>query len=534
MFERFRAFFRRSPEAAALPSVAVSSLLGASYRHAYDDGSKFAGGFGETILYTADYWTLRARSSQLFETNLYARGLLRRLVTNEINTGLHLESSPEELILGVEEDSLSDWSENIENRFHIWEKEPRLCDHAERATFGAIQAQARLEALIAGDVLVVLLQDPVTQLPRVHLVNGAAVQAPIDAKPSVGNRIVHGVELDARERHVAYWVVQKDGTSARMPAFGEKTGRRVAWLMYGTDKRLDDVRGKPILALVLQSLREIDRYRDSVQRKAVINSMVAMFIKKEQDRPGSNPLGAMGATLRGLEGTVEPDGKKRSFQVVEQIPGVVIDELQFGETPHAHPSTGTDEKFGTFEEAIIQAVAWANETPPEILRLAFSSNYSASQAAINEFKMYLNVARTRFGDAFCHPIFVEWLLSETLTQKIQVPGLLDAWRDPAQYDVYGAWTSADWSGHIKPAVDLSKLVKGYAEMIALGMITRDRASRELTGTKFTKNAKKLRRENELIAHANEPLKVLEAPPSAPPPPDPPEDADEDDEIKKAS
>jgi hypothetical protein len=54
----------------------------APFRYSFDDGSKFAGGFGVTELLLADYWTLRQRSSQLFEQNLYARGLIRRLVTN--------------------------------------------------------------------------------------------------------------------------------------------------------------------------------------------------------------------------------------------------------------------------------------------------------------------------------------------------------------------------------------------------------------------------------------------------------------------
>ena len=58
------------------------------------DGGKFLGGFGETQIQQLDYWTLRARSAQLFNENLYAKGLVRRLITNEINTGLTPEASP--------------------------------------------------------------------------------------------------------------------------------------------------------------------------------------------------------------------------------------------------------------------------------------------------------------------------------------------------------------------------------------------------------------------------------------------------------
>lgn len=486
----------------------VSNLPG--YQPHWQTGDKFQGGFGETQLLTADYWTLRARSRQLFKTNLYARGLIRRLVNNEINTGLHLESVPEEKILGLEEDALAPWSEDVESRFELWGKDPWLCDHMEQQTFGGLQAQARMEALIEGDVLVVLKQHQVTQLPRVQLVCGGSVQTPMGYSLRPGHKIVHGVELDTMGRHTAYWVTQPDGTSKRLPAYGEKSGRRLAWLLYGTEKKLDEVRGEPILSLVLQSLREIDRYRDATQRKAVINSMLAMFIKKTEAKMGTRPITG-GAVRRNAESPQEGGTGARRFHTAELIPGLVLDELQQGEEPHGFAPNGTDEKFGDFEDAIITAIAWAHEIPPEILKLSFGSNYSASQAAINEFKMYLNRVRTTFGDCFCHLVYVEWLIAQALQGKIRAQELIASWRDATQYDIFGAWTNSDWAGHIKPAVDLSKLVRGYNEMVAAGFITRDRASRELTGTKYSKNVQKLRIENEHLAEANKSL----APPAPP-------------------
>lgn len=529
------------------PTISVTSLGPAAQpvRAAYHDGTKFPGGYGPTQLLMTDYWTLRARSIELFETNLYARGLIRRFVTNVINTGLHLESVPEEGLLGLEEDSLSDWSELVENRFRIWEQAASLCDMREQRTFGTLQAAAYREALVAGDVLVVLRQDPRTGLPKVQLIGGGAVQTPLN-QPALlpnGNRIAHGVELDKFDRHIAYWVRRRVPGSAyrwdskRLPAWGEKSGRRLAWLVYGTDKRLDDVRGKPILSLILQSLKEIDRYRDSVQRKAVINSMLAMFIKKTEEKPGTRPLTG-GAVRRDTVIAQESDGTTRTFATAELIPGLVMDELQHGEEPHAFQTQGTIENFGDFEESIVQSFAWATETPPEILRLAFSNNYSASQAAINEYKMFLNRERTQWGNEFCSPLYSEWLVSEVLSQRIAAPGLLEAWRDPGQYDVYGAWIASDWAGQIKPAVDLSKLVRGYKEMVNEGFITRDRAARELTGMKYSKVAKRLRIENAQLREALEALGLTAAPsPSqtaAPPPPDEGDVDEEDAKNRKAA
>ena len=500
----------------AIPIISVDNLppasawagqtAGANWEASIWDGGKFAGGLGPAQLFQADYWTLRLRSSQLFTENLYARGLIRRLITNEINTGLTPESCPDEDIIGVPEGSLADWTETTENRFLLWGKSPALCDWRGQSTFGALQRAARLEALVGGDVLVVLRQRPGIPIPAVQLVSGHKVRTPLvgDFRLRQGHRITHGVEQDAKGRIVAYWVEQDKGGTKRLPAFGARSGRRLAWLVYGTEKRLDDLRGMPILSLVLQSLKEIDRYRDSAQRKAVINSILAMFIKKTEEKAGTLPTTG-GARRKDAATVVDGDGETRTRRFIDQIPGVVYEELQVGEEPVGFHNQGTDDRFGVFEEAIIQTVAWASEIPPEILRLAFSNNYAASQAAINEFKIYLNRVWSDWGETFCSPVWTDWLLSETLARKVKAPGLLDAWRSPAKADIFGAWAAADWYGSIKPSTDMVKQVKGSGMLLDRALSTHAREARGTTGTRWTRNVKRLARENQLLVEAQRPL-----------------------------
>lgn len=490
-----------------LDPFSYAGQTGASpWENSIFDGGKFFGGFGATQLQDVDYWTLRARSSQLFNENLYARGIIRRLVTNEINTGLSPEACPDEAIIGVPEESLNDWTETVETRFGIWGKNPEVCDWKKKGTFGAIQRAARMEALISGDVLVVIRQSQRTKLPMIQLISGSKVRTPLGGSGNLrkGHKIRHGVELDKVGRVVAHWIKQDEGGSKRIPAVGEKSGRKISWLVYGTDKRLDELRGQPLLAIVMQSLKEIDRYRDSVQRKAVINSTMAMFIRKTDDKPGTLPVSG-GAVRRDQATTTDSDGTKRNFNIASQIPGLVMEELQTGEEPVLMGGQGTDVNFGTFEESIIQAVAWTLEIPPEVLKLSFSNNYSASQAAINEFKIAINRTWGDFGETFCTPVYTEWLISETLLQKIAAPGLLQAWRDPKEYDVFGAWMATDWYGSIKPSTDMLKQAKGSKILIEEGWSTNAREARITTGTKFSKNIKRLKRENELKVEALRPI-----------------------------
>ena len=475
-------------------------------------GEKFTGGMNDGGAFFdlgLDYDLLQRRSGELFRTNLYARGLIRRLVTNEITTGLQLETIPEESIIGVAEDSLNDWSEEIETRFSLWAETKRLASWSEQSTFSKIQRIARMEALVAGDVLVVLHAGP-SGLPSIELIRGEKVRTPLISSRDLGARkIVDGVELDSRGRQVAYYVTQDDSSSKRVAAFGRSSGRQTAWLLYGTEKRAGEQRGEPLLSLAIQSLKEIDRYRDSVQRKALINSLLAIFIKKDEDKPGTKPLSS-GATRKVSGTTTDASGATRKFNMADALPGMAIETLQHGETPVAFGSEGTDLAFGPFEEAIIQGIAWGYEIPPEILRLSFSNNYSASQAAINEFKIYLNRVRVEFGEDFCQPVYIDWMISSVILGKVDKVAILKAFRTPADFDIFAAWVRSDWAGAIKPSTDMKKMAQGYEILLSMGGITRDRMAKETTGTKFSKNVKKLRKENEQLAEAARPMLELKA------------------------
>jgi lambda family phage portal protein len=525
---------RQRAQASPQPT-AVNPLAPVSPRRGWWHAEKFPGGLGPVNILTLDYWTLRARSSELFRTNLYARGLIRRLVTNVINTGLHLESTPLERLLGFEEEALSDWAETIESRFEIWAKSAKLCDYKGAQNFGQLQATIFRESFIAGDVLVVLHQDPVTKLPLVEIVNGSLIRTPLERLMQAPgqNQVTEGVELDANGRHVAYWIQQSDGLKSKRVRAYDAHGRRVAWLVYASDKRHEDVRGEPILSLVLQSLREIDRYRDSVQRKALLNAHLALFVSRDP-QAAARSWGSTGGISKTTDTVLDSGGTERTFNVLETMPGAVIDSLAPGEEVKGFPANGTDEKFGDFEEAIIQAVAWAYEIPPEILRLAFSHNYSASQAANNEFNLYLYLARHNAAVSLCDPIYQEWLLSEALLQRIEnSQRILDAWANPRLYDAWGAWTTTDWAGQIKPAADILKVVNAHATMCENGFELRSRAARELSGMKYSRFMKKQRRESEMLAWANEPLKALEKSSSSAAPRGA-EDKEEDDDDERAA
>lgn len=479
----------------------------AFYSH---DGEKYAGGLGPVPAMFTDYWALRERSAAFFKTNLYGRGIIRRLVTNVINTGLALEADPVVGLISMTEDQAAEWSINVEDKFQAWAALPSVCDWSKTNTFGDIERDAYREALVEGDVLIVEHHNAATQLPSYELISGSLVTSPLEyTKLKKGSTIEYGVELNGRREQVAYHIIQSNFEHKRIPATGNN-GRRLAWLYYATDKRHDEVRGEPLLSLVMQSIGEIDKYRDSTQRKATVNSMLAMFFYQSADSkvPNSRPVSA-GASRRVAGSEALSDGSDYKYNMASNNPGITYETLPPGMEPKGFGTDGTDEKFGDFEDAILSGIAWALEMPKSVLKMEFSNSYSASRGEIKEFNMFLGAARNRYADTLTRVVYRSWLVAMVLTRRVNAPGMLEAWRSPMRFDEYSAWTSSNWFGAVKEAVDVVKEVKGQVAMADNGYTTNSVASRQLSGTRFYSNIKRVARENQLKADAMRPALELE-------------------------
>ena len=140
-----------------MPSIGVDQLptaaagnYDAPYQFMQLNGDKFVGGFGDTQLLNIDYWTLRHRSKQLYMENLYAEGLINRFITNIINTGLTLEAKPVAGILGIEQEVLNKWTDDVEARFSMYCNNPAMVDFYGEKTLSQLQTQRELQAMVEG------------------------------------------------------------------------------------------------------------------------------------------------------------------------------------------------------------------------------------------------------------------------------------------------------------------------------------------------------------------------------------------------
>ena len=468
------------------------------------DGSKYPGNFGLTkILENIDYWTLRKRSVQLFTENPYAKGIIRRILRNEIHTGLTASANPIGAILWPDMDELKQaemavkYGDLLSMQFELYANNYELFDFKKQLTFGEWQEMVRREALLCGDGVIISRVNKYTGLPTWDWVNGNNIRTPGNVKVAAGHRVVNGVELDEYGRHVAYYIQKIVGDKIefeRVPVKGEKSGRQISWMIYGSEKRADEVRGEPLLACVLGMLKDIDRYKDAEVRAAVINALIAFTVQKDENTiVGTRPTAGLARPMREV-GPIKDETEPRHQPIQLMQPGTVFDDLAPGEKVVSYQTNRPNVNYAAFEAAILDAICWSLEIPPEIVKLRFTSSYSASRQANNEFEVYLKYRNFKNAKDFCQIIYEEFIIQSALNNQIQLPGFIMACFDSSKWRIRAAWLSCTWSGLSRPSVERTKDVKAANDALDNGLTTFDDECRRLSGKSFRQTIQQLKNE----------------------------------------
>lgn len=478
------------------------------------DGDKYPAHFGVTKDYEfTDYWTLRRKSLQLFTENPYCRGIIRRILRNEIFTGLVPNATPNASVLWPDMDEMEreeralEAAEKMNAAFSLYSQNYEIFDCKKQLTFGEWQEQVRLETLLCGDGIIISRINRNTGLPMWEFINGDHIKDPPCFDIPADHTIKHGVELDWWGRHVAYYVETVRGNGEvvyeRIPVKGKKSGRQIAWMVYGSEHFFSDVRGEPLLAAVLGILKELDRYRDAEERAAVVNAMLAFFVKRPANASASSSMTAGLSDFKsrtraaGGADTVERTARP-PIKIME--PGTVIDDLAAGEDLQSFNTQRPNVNYKAFEQAILDAVCWSLEIPPEIVTMKFTSSYSASRQANNEFGVYLRYRCFKNAKDFCQIIYEEFIIQACLNGWLSLPGFLAVCNDGAQWQKRAAWLSCAWTGLNRPSVDALKEVNASRLALDEGLTTYDIEARKTCGVSFRQVMLARKNEQELMAN----------------------------------
>ncbi len=429
---------------------------------------------------------LRERSVDLFRNANLATGALRTNRTAVIGAGLILQSRIDRKFLGMSNEAADEWEANTEREFRL-HFDSQECDIERNRDFGELQRQALMAMFLKGDVFVNL---PMLSRPgspyklKVQLIDGERVTN----KTAMGNTptLVEGVEKDGFGAPVAYWVanhypfettIKKEKTWTRLKAFGAKTGRRNV-LHICENEQLDQTRGIPYLAPVIESLRGLGQYTESEIQAAVISSYFTVFIKSETGEfmNPMEPTSETGAT------TTDDELKLGSGAVAALAPGEDIEIAN----PN-RPNTAFDD----FIKAGARQIGAALELPFEFVIKHFTASYSASRASILEAWRVFRARRTWFTNKFCKPIYEAWMEEAVASGRIKAPGFF---RDPL---IRQAYLRSEWIGPSRGQIDESKEMQAVEKQIQLGVTTHAKATAEINGSDWDTNMERLKLERQI-------------------------------------
>lgn len=444
--------------------------------------------------------TLRNRSRDLYMGSPLATGALKTVRTNVVGSGLALNAQIDAKFLGLTEEQAKEWEENTEREWRLW-SESVNCDAERRQTFFQLQSLVLLSALMSGDVFVTMPIIPRKGCAydlRIGLIEADRVCDPLNASTTAN--IVGGIEVGTYGETVAYWVAKRHPGAIprigqdlqqewkRVLAFGTTTGRRNVLHIMADVERPAQRRGVPMLAPVIEALKQLSRYSEAELMAAVVSGMFTVFVKS--NTPDSPLATAFNPAMQ-----VDKDPS-----AYEMGNGSIV-ALDEGEEVQIADPSRPNPNFDPFVIAICRQIGAALEIPYELLVKNFTASYSASRASLLEAWKMFRMRREWLVGNFCQPIYEEWLTEAVLKGRVQAPGFFD---DPA---IRAAWCGADWYGDAQGQLDPLKEANAAKVRVDEGFSTREREAAELTGMKYDqvhavrKREEAMRREDGLSATA---------------------------------
>ncbi len=428
-----------------------------------------------------DLERLRSCSQDLFNNSPAGRGVIKRKVTGAVGSGLTMRSVIDRRLLGMDEQQSLEWSNAAEREFALWANS-RECDFARRLAFNEIQQLAFTSQKVRGDCFIIMTWKPRKGVPydlRLQLIEADRVSNPQGAPDD--EKISGGIERDASGVPVAIHVRRCHPGSRNMqdkfkwdsvPIFGPKSGRRqVLHLMEF--ERIDQSRGVPSLAPVIETLHQITDYSSAELSAAVVNALLTVFIKREAEVDNQE-------SGKKLEYTPEQKAlwQNRDFHFG---PGTFWQGAP-GEDVSVVTANRPSPQYDAFFSACLKQIGLALGVPYEVLSLVFQSSYSASRAALLEFAKEMKIVRAWLRNNLCQMVYEEFLFEAVTKGRLHAPGFLE---DPV---IRAAYCKADWMGPSVGQIDPVKEVTASIMKILCGFSTFGKETAELTGDDFDRNA----------------------------------------------
>lgn len=409
---------------------------------------------------------LIARSRDLDRNTGVAAGAFQTHLDNVVGANLRLASWPDYRALGKDPEWAENWGRDVESLWKSW-AETTAVDVAGKLTFTGLTTLVYRSVLQNGEALALPLWMDRPQYSNfktcVQLVDSDRLSNPGNMTPTMYLR--GGVEMDDYGRPTAYYI-RKISTWPGMffPAIGgiagewvnvpaeTDWGRKRVLHIYQPD-RVDQTRGKPLLAPVIEQFRMLDSYQRAELQSAVMNALVAAVIETPLDPATLSEM--MGGDANAyLEAKNEYRVALEGGSVMPLYPG---DKM----VPFAPDRPAP--QFAQFSEFVLRQIGVTMGLPYEQLMKDYSkTNYSSARAALLESWRYFTTRRAWLTTYWAQPLYELWF-EEAVNQ-----GAIDA---PDYYNQRALYTRAKWIGQARGWIDPVKEAEAAQIRLATGIST---------------------------------------------------------------
>ncbi len=441
-----------------------------------------------------------ARARDLTRNNGWAAGGVAKEVDSVIGGAFRPLVKPDWKALGLDADWASDFKLAVEAKWRSYSDDPRkLCDVTRSQSVAQMFSMAYRNYLTEGDALGVLgwKEDrPIKTCLRI-------MDPDLLSNPNGHQDSMHlrgGVHKDKEGAAKGYNFRQAhvgDRAAALEAQRWKYVPRETEWMrpivLHFFDKTRDgQSRGVSRLAPIIEKLRMEDHYSRVELQAAVINAVLAAFIKTPM---GPDAIDELFGEDGGSSGFSDYQVDRAEYYKAKDgitLGGARLTQLYSGDEIGTVPTARPAAQYADFESAVLRQIAAGLGQSYEQLSADWSkTNYSSARAAMIDIWRGWTARRAAFAQGFCQPFYMAWLEEIVRNGHVPLPS-----RAPDFRENWVVYARTKWIGPGKGFVDPVKEVQAAALRVAIGLSTLEEEAAELTGSDHLENLEQIKREIE--------------------------------------
>lgn len=418
---------------------------------------------------------LRARSRDLDRNSPLARSVTNTYGARVVGTGLWPRASLDRDFLGLTDEAATVLEKRIDRLFWTIARSGTL-DFEGRLSWTQLCRLVLRSQQTGGDVFALRrfrerVGDAVGT--KVQLLEADRVSNPTEAP--LTTQFAGGIEYDADGLPIAIHVLDEHpgesggfvgGKWTRVPIIDPALNDRQVLHIFDPI-RIGQPRGEPLLAPVIEYVKQLKRFNDAELQAAVLNAFFTAIVKTKSGEEGFAAVEQAGGVPATATGAVTPSDIELGSGTVAYL--ARDEEIAFADPKRPNPNADG------FVRAFCAYIGAAVGIPREVLLKEFTASYSAARAALLDMWSSVLEKRTMLTDGFCQPVY-EWVLDELVDRGLlDLPGFRD---DPV---TRAAWCECEWGGPTMGQIDPVDEVDAAARRVELGVSTLAEETALLTG-----------------------------------------------------